>query len=176
MLYTIQRKTTVSGSLFNQPVAYYFFNNRLRHRHFLVDIAKLSRTPFLQEHLETPYSVFIEHICNYNKMWLFQPFVETLINIETSYEIILFLLFWFCNICCLVWLPLSWRRFLSYINQSIDLYKIPYPNTNLNWKTEKFSEYFSQYKIRKNYFFRRCTDVAATLLHRRRFTDVFKAS
>ena len=56
----------MSGSRFNQPVAYYLFNNRLRHRHFLVDIAKLSRTPFLQEHLETPYSVFIEHICNYN--------------------------------------------------------------------------------------------------------------
>ena len=54
-----------------------------------------------QEHLGTPDSVFIEHICRYNNLqcnvnqprWLFEPFVETLINIETSYEIILFLLF-----------------------------------------------------------------------------------
>ena len=42
-----------------------------------------------QEHLDTPDSVFMEHICNYNIIkfkvsqpkWLFQPF-ETLINIE----------------------------------------------------------------------------------------------
>ena len=68
MLYTIQRKRTASESLFNQPVACYFFNKRLRHRRFLVDIAKPSRTPFLQEHLETPDSVFMEHICNYNNI------------------------------------------------------------------------------------------------------------
>ena len=66
-IYTIQRKTAVSESPpFNQPVAYYFIDKRLRHRRFLVDIAKLSRTPFLQEHLETPDSVFMEHICNCN--------------------------------------------------------------------------------------------------------------
>ena len=65
-LYTIQRKTTVSESPFNQPVACYFINKRLRHRRFLVDIAKLSRTPFLQEHLETPDSLFMEHMCTYN--------------------------------------------------------------------------------------------------------------
>ena len=63
-LYTIHGKITVSRSLFNQPVASYVFNKRLRG--FLVDIAKLSRTPFLQEHLETPDFVFMEHICNYN--------------------------------------------------------------------------------------------------------------
>ena len=112
-LYTIHRKTTVSESLFNQPVSCYFFNKRLRR--FLVDIAKLSRTPFLQEHLETPDSVFMEHICNYNIIkfnvtypkWLFEPF-ETLIKIEMytckiritwTWEIILFLLLWFCKIC-----------------------------------------------------------------------------
>ena len=65
-LYTIHRKTTLSESLFNQPVTCYFFNKRLRHKRFLVDIAKLSRTRFLQEHLKTPDSVFMEHICNYN--------------------------------------------------------------------------------------------------------------
>ena len=112
-LYTIHRKTTVLESLFNQPVACYFFNKRLRR--FLVDIAKLSRTPFLQEGLETPDSVFMEHICNCNIIklnvnypkWLFEPF-ETLIKIEMytfeikirwKWEIILFLLFWFCKIC-----------------------------------------------------------------------------
>ena len=68
MLYTIQRKTTVSESLFNQPIACYFFNKRLRHRRFLVGIAKLSRTPFLQEPLETPDSVFTVHIRNYNNI------------------------------------------------------------------------------------------------------------
>ena len=71
ILYTIQRKTTVSESLFNQPVACYFFNKRLQNRRFLVDIAKLSRTPFLQEHLETPGSVFMEHICNHNTIKLY---------------------------------------------------------------------------------------------------------
>ena len=77
----------MSKSLLNQTVACYFFNKRLRR--FLVDFAKLSRTPFLQEHLEAPDSVFMEHICNYNIMnfnvnypkWLFQPF-EKLIKIE----------------------------------------------------------------------------------------------
>ena len=63
-LYKIQRKTTVSEFLFNQPVACSFINKRLQHRRFLVDIAKLSRTPFLQEHLEVPDSVFMEHVCN----------------------------------------------------------------------------------------------------------------
>ena len=65
-LYTIQRKTTVSESPFNQAVACYFINKRLRHRRFLLDIAKLSKTPFLQGQLETPDSLFTEHICNYN--------------------------------------------------------------------------------------------------------------
>ena len=65
-LYTIHRKTTVPESFFNHPVACLFFNKRLRHRPFLVDIAKMLRTPFLQEHLETPDSVFIGYICNYN--------------------------------------------------------------------------------------------------------------
>ena len=41
---------------------FFFIKNRC----FLVDIAKLSITPDLQEHLEIPDSVFIEHICNYN--------------------------------------------------------------------------------------------------------------
>ena len=65
-LHTIHRKATVSESLLNEPVACYFFNKRLRQRYFLVDTAKLSRTPVLQEHLETPDSVFMEHICNYS--------------------------------------------------------------------------------------------------------------
>ena len=46
--------------LISQYPASYFFNKRLRR--FLVDIAKLSRTPFLQEHLETRYSAFMEHL------------------------------------------------------------------------------------------------------------------
>ena len=66
-LYTIHWKTTYrSESLFNQPVTCYFFNKRLRHARFLVEVMKLSRTPFLQEHLETAASVFTEHICDYN--------------------------------------------------------------------------------------------------------------
>ena len=54
-----------------------------------MDIAKLSRTPFLQEQLETPDSVFMEHIYNYDIIkfnvnypkWFFEPF-ETLIKIK----------------------------------------------------------------------------------------------
>ena len=65
-LYIIQRKTTVSESLFNQLVACCFFNKRLKHRRFLIDFVKLSRAPFLQEHLQTPDSVFLECLCNYN--------------------------------------------------------------------------------------------------------------
>ena len=68
MLSTIQRKTTVSESRFNQPVACYFFNKRFRQRRVLVDIAKLSRIPFLQEHVETLDSVFMEHIWNYSNI------------------------------------------------------------------------------------------------------------
>ena len=45
----IHRKTTVLESLFNQPVSCYFFHERLRR--VLVDITKLSRTPFLQNSL-----------------------------------------------------------------------------------------------------------------------------
>ena len=65
ILYTIHRKITVSESLLDQSVACYFFNKRFRHRHFLVDITKLSRTPFLQEHPKTTDSVFMEDICYY---------------------------------------------------------------------------------------------------------------
>ena len=46
----IHRKTTVLESLFNQPVSCYFFHERLQR--VLVDIAKLSRTPFLQNTLK----------------------------------------------------------------------------------------------------------------------------
>ena len=45
---TIHRKTPLLESLFNQPVVCYFFNKKLRHRSFLVNFAKLSRTPFLR--------------------------------------------------------------------------------------------------------------------------------
>ena len=76
----------MSESLFNQPVPCYFFNKRLRR--FLVDIAKRSRTPLLQEYLENLDSVFMEHIFNYNiklnvnyPKWLFELF-ERLIKIE----------------------------------------------------------------------------------------------
>ena len=68
MLYTIERKISVLEFLFNQPVASYFFNKRLQHSRFLVDIAKLSRRLFLQEQLDTPDSIFMEHICNYNNI------------------------------------------------------------------------------------------------------------
>ena len=87
-LYTIHRKTSVSKFLFNQPVSYYFFNKRLRR--FLVDIVKLSRTPILQELLETPDFVFMEHICNYDIIkfnvnhpkWLFKPFETKCIHVK----------------------------------------------------------------------------------------------
>ena len=77
-------------SLLNEPVACYFFNKRLPHRRFLVDIAKLSRIPVLQEHLETPGSVFMEHICNYDIIkfnvnypkWLFEPFETKCIHVK----------------------------------------------------------------------------------------------
>ena len=62
--FTQSRAEQLCQSLFKSTC--YFLNKRLWHRRFLVDIAKLSRTPFLQEHLETPDSVFMEHICNYN--------------------------------------------------------------------------------------------------------------
>ena len=51
--YTIHRKTSVLKSC-------------KRLRSFLEDIAKLSKATFLQELLETPDSVFIEHIWNYD--------------------------------------------------------------------------------------------------------------
>ena len=50
-LCTIRRKTLVLESHFNQPVSCYFSNKRLRHRSFLVNFAKLSKTPFLQNTL-----------------------------------------------------------------------------------------------------------------------------
>ena len=71
---------------FNQPVAWYFFNKRLRHRYFLVNFVKLSRTPFLQSTL----GLLLLYLLNISVMspnlvfspkWLVQPF-ETLINIE----------------------------------------------------------------------------------------------
>ena len=113
----------MSESLFNQPVACYpttFFNKKLPHRRLLVVIPKQSRIQFLQEHPETPDSVFTEHICNYNTIKF----------------------------------NVNWSKL-----------------ENLN-----FFKYFRKYKIRKNHSFRRCIDVATTLLHRRRFTDVFKTS
>ena len=109
MLYTIERKITVLEFLFNQPVASYFFNKRLQHSRFLVDIAKLSRRLFLQEQLDTPDSIFMEHICNYNNIKYNVNLAKVafsticwdkkLINVEMPYEIILFPLFWFCKIC-----------------------------------------------------------------------------
>ena len=108
-LYTIHRKRSVSKSRFNQPVFCYFFDKRLWR--FLVDIAKLPRTPFLQELLETPDSIFMEHICDYDIIkfnvnypkWLFEPFETKCctceIKITWTWEIVLFLLFWFCKIC-----------------------------------------------------------------------------
>ena len=108
ILCRIHRKATVSESLFNQPVSCYFFNKRLRR--FLVDIVKLSRTPLLQEHLETPDSVFMEHICNYNIIkfnvdypkCLFEPFETKCIHVKLkltwTWKILLFLFFWFCKI------------------------------------------------------------------------------
>ena len=64
-LYTIHRKTTVSESLFNEPLARHIFKKGLQHRCFLAGITKLSRTAVSQEHLETPDSVFMQHIWNY---------------------------------------------------------------------------------------------------------------
>ena len=79
----------MSEPLLNQPVACYFFNKRPRL--FLVDIAELSRIPFLQEYHETPDTVFMEHICNYNikkinvnyPKRLFEPF-EKLIKLKCT--------------------------------------------------------------------------------------------
>ena len=55
-----------------------------------MDIAKLSRTPFLQELLEPPDSVFMEHICNYGIIkfnvnypkWLFESFETKYIHVK----------------------------------------------------------------------------------------------
>ena len=79
----------MSESLFNQPVACSFSIEILRR--FFVDIVKLSITPFLQEHLETLVSVFMEHIRNNNiiklivnyRKWLFERF-QALVKIEIS--------------------------------------------------------------------------------------------
>ena len=49
---------------FNQPAACYFINKRPQHGRFLVESVK--DTPFLQEQLEFPDSLFMEHTCNYN--------------------------------------------------------------------------------------------------------------
>ena len=54
------------------------------------DIAKLSRTPFLQNSLRLPDSIFMEHICNYNIIkfivnypkWLFKPFETKCIHVK----------------------------------------------------------------------------------------------
>ena len=81
------QETPVSEFHFNLPVACYFFNKRLRHRCFLVNFAKLSRTPFLQ----TTLGLLLLYLLNisvispnlvFSPKWLFQQF-ETLINIET---------------------------------------------------------------------------------------------
>ena len=142
MLYKFQRKKTVSESFFNQLVACYFLNKRLRLRRFLVGITKLSRTPFYKNtlillilYLLNIFVTITTQNVMLNNQSGFSNHLLRLINMKMSYEVILFLLPWFCKICCLVWLPLSWRRFLSYINQSTDLYKIPYLNTNFSWKT-----------------------------------------
>ena len=47
-LFTIHRKPPVSKFLFNQLVAFQFFNKSLWHRCFLVNFVKLSRIPVLQ--------------------------------------------------------------------------------------------------------------------------------
>ena len=81
------RKITVLESLFNQPVSCYIFHERLRR--VLVDIAKLSRTPFLQNSLIL-LSVFMEHVCNYNIIkfnvnypkWHFEPFATKCIHVK----------------------------------------------------------------------------------------------
>ena len=104
------QETPVSEFHFNQPVACYFFNKRLRHRCFLVNFAKMSRAPFLQ----TTLGLLLLYLLNisvispnlvFSPKWLFQPF-ETLINIEMytceikitwTWEFILFLHFWFCK-------------------------------------------------------------------------------
>ena len=65
------QETPVSEFHFNQPVACYFFNKRLRHRCFLVNFAKLSRTPFLQTTLGLLLLYFFGHICNITKFSLF---------------------------------------------------------------------------------------------------------
>ena len=116
--YTIHRKTTVSESLFIQPVACCFFNKRLWC--FLVDIAKLSITPFLQKHLETPDSVFMEHICDYNIIkfnvnypkCLFEPF-ETLIKIEMYICEIKIMWTWEIILSSLL---ILWNLLLSVVN------------------------------------------------------------
>ena len=79
-----------------------------------------------------------------------------------------------------------WTLFTQCIiyNQSIDLYKIPYPNNNLNWKTfpnnflNKFKIFwiFQAVQNKKNSFLstlcRRRYDVATQMLFYRRLQDV----
>ena len=102
------QKTPVSEFHFNQPVACYSFNKRLRHGCFIVNFAKLSRTPFLQ----TTLGLLLLYLLNifitspnlvFSPKRLFQRF-ETLINNEIytceikiawTWEFILFLHLWF---------------------------------------------------------------------------------
>ena len=65
------QETPVSVFHFNQPVACYFFNKRLRHRCFLVNFAKLSRTPFSQTTLGLLLLYSFGHVCNITKFSVF---------------------------------------------------------------------------------------------------------
>ena len=62
----MHRKKTVSKSLFNEPVVCYFSNKRFDIDAFLWVLRNCQEHQFFQEHLETPDSVFMEHICKYN--------------------------------------------------------------------------------------------------------------
>ena len=97
--------------LFNKPVACYFFDKRLPHRWFLVNLAKLSKTPFLNTTLGLlllcllNISVLSQDLMLISQTDFSKPF-ETLINVEIytceikirwTWEFVLFLPFWFCK-------------------------------------------------------------------------------
>ena len=104
-----------SEFLFNQPVAWYFFNKRLAPRWFLVNFAKMSKSPLLKTTLGllllclldisvlSQYLMLISQTGFSNRL---RHYIE-MINIEMctceikirwTWEFFLFLHFWFCKI------------------------------------------------------------------------------
>ena len=115
------------------------------------------------EQLRTTASVFIEHNFNIEKPYFYWC-QEKKLGKKKKKTPVRGQGQWFCKICLQVWL-----KNLNNLQNFM-------PKYQPKQKHLKLSEYFRQYKIRKNHLFRCCVDVATTLLHRRRSTDVFRTS